>query len=66
MNFHDRVLAGKVVHVDEINDDIDAWHDARITQGPLHEFLGLTWAEYDLLVRDPKAFWTSLQAKRRA
>ena len=50
-DFISLALAGEVVS-DEIDDFVEAWHGTEGATG-LHEFLGMTWEEYQLWVSDP-------------
>ena len=50
-NFMGLALNGRVVS-DEIDDFVAAWHASDDPQ-PLHEFLGMSWEEYQLWVSDP-------------
>jgi hypothetical protein len=43
---------------DEINDKIDKWHDGEY-ECSLHEFLGMTFAEYSIWVTDEKQLKTN-------
>ena len=52
-SFVDLSLEGHVLP-NEIDDFIDAWHKDPRGQ-PLHEYLGMTEAEYSLWIRDPDA-----------
>jgi hypothetical protein len=47
--FLDRVLAGDVLELREIDDDIEAWHTSDSNQS-LPEWLGMEQAEYALYV----------------
>lgn len=38
---------------EDIDQYVAAWHDGAGKGQPLHEFLGLTWSEYDSWVREP-------------
>ncbi len=53
MNFVQRYLAGEL-DFDKVDDLVEFWHltDTTWTM-PLHEFLGFTWDEYAMFVRDP-------------
>ncbi len=45
MSFMSQLAAGAIKD-DAIDDHIDAWHTSVHDNGKLHEYLGLTWAEY--------------------
>jgi hypothetical protein len=54
---------------DDIDDFIDRWHDDADAQArslPLHEYLGLTFDEYELWVHDPDILPHVLVARREA
>lgn len=51
ISFVDRVLRGEI-NLEEIDDAIDAWHTTE-TGVPLHEYLGLTFEEYQVFVVQP-------------
>lgn len=47
-------LRGEIFEpVSAIDDYIDRWHEED-NELPLHEWLGMTWDEYSLVVRNPK------------
>lgn len=48
---------------EEIDDYVDAWHDGEPAL-PLHEFLGMTPAEYQLWVQAPAILPLILDARR--
>lgn len=57
------------VGADQIDDYVGTWHDAHETwasQVPLHEYLGLTWPEYQVWVCDAGALPAILEARRSA
>jgi hypothetical protein len=37
---------------EELDDLVDLWHEGAGGDLPLHEFLGMTWAEYAAWTRD--------------
>jgi hypothetical protein len=55
------------VTADEIDDFIDRWHEeAPAVTGrpvPIHEFLGMTWDEYEAWVRDPSVLPSILRTR---
>jgi hypothetical protein len=61
--FIERVLAGQVLDLDEILDDIDEWHHRRPTES-LAQWLGMTDAEYALYVERPNALRPIIQARK--
>lgn len=52
MTFTEACRAG-LAQPHEIDDWIDRWHDEASDQGPLHEYLGLTWVQYAAWVTQP-------------
>jgi hypothetical protein len=59
--FIDKCVLGEVTNFnEEINDAIDEWHDAPTRRStchgsyllPLHEWLGMSWDEYNRWVQD--------------
>jgi len=63
--FVDRVLAGEVLDLDTIDDDIDAFHD-NPPGCTLAEWLGFTREEYALFVEKPESLRTILMAKKHS
>jgi len=61
--FMDRVLAGEVLDLREIDDEIARWHRGSST-ATLHESLGLTWQEYQLFVERPEVLPLLAQARK--
>jgi hypothetical protein len=54
---------------DEVDDYIDRWHDsadAEVADLALHEYLGLTKAEYDRWVQAPDSLPDIIRARRAA
>lgn len=60
--FVERVLAGDVLDLSEIDDDIEAWHTSD-TSKPLHEWLGMEHSEYALYVENASFLPYILQAR---
>jgi hypothetical protein len=63
--FFDLYSQGKV-GADQIDSYVDAWHDAHESwarQIPLHEYLGLTWPEYQVWVCDADSLPVILEAR---
>lgn len=63
--FFDLYSKGKIGAA-QIDDYVDAWHDAHETwarQVPLHEYLGLTWPEYQVWVCDVDSLPFILEAR---
>jgi hypothetical protein len=56
-SFVDALLRGHAT-VDEYDDYVDAWHGLPDTLDvpELHEYLGLSWDEYQVVARDANAF----------
>lgn len=52
ISFVDRALRGEILNLEEIDDAIDAWHTNE-SGVPLHEYLGLTFEEYQVFVVQP-------------
>lgn len=64
-NFLQRCLDGDVLDPDEeIDDEIDEWHDSSRKLPPLHEFLGMSWEEYQLWVEKPWTLKSILAARK--
>jgi hypothetical protein len=66
--FFDRFGRGEIA-AEQIDDYVDRWHDGSekwAKQMPLHEYLGLTWPEYQGWVRDAGALPRILAARRQA
>jgi hypothetical protein len=62
--FMDALLAGEALPND-VDDWIDAWHDDTTDQlGELHEYLGMSWQEYQLFVERPESLRFTLAARR--
>ena len=56
-SFVDQLLRGTAT-VYEYDDYVDKWHDLPDSADvpPLHEYLGLSWEEYQVVARDALAF----------
>ncbi len=63
--FMDRLLAGKVTDLDEIDEDISRWHEHPNPTIELHAWLGFTPEEYALFVERPEALRVIAQARRQ-
>lgn len=61
-SFIELCLCGERVP-DEIDDFVDKWHDQSLGI-PLHEFLGMTEAEYSLWAADSRMLPCILEARR--
>ncbi len=61
--FIDSYLQGKAL-AEDIEDYIDQWHESQ-NQGELHEFLGLTWDEYSLWVKNDEQALPWIAAARK-
>lgn len=61
LTFMDRMLRGEVM-ADEIDDFVDFWHDSD-SSVPLHEFLGMSEAEYGLWVSSPSMLGVIVNAR---
>ena len=65
--FVDRVLNDEIDDIEvEINDAIAKWHaSSKKEKRELHEYLGLTWEQYQEFVRNPGSIYKSIamQAK---
>lgn len=53
--------------LDEIDDFVDKWHDSEDTseETSLHHYLGMTWSEYSLWVKDSDALASIINARRK-
>lgn len=62
------MLIGAVISAEMLDDYIDAWHDlpenSAQAQMPLHEFLGMTWAEYATITESPSRLREIVEARR--
>lgn len=61
--FVDDVLAGRA-SLASVDDYVDRWHDGQ-GEGELATFLGLSTAEYDAWIADPKALEGVMAARRK-
>lgn len=61
--FMDALLAGDALPQDA-DDWVDAWHDSGDEAGALHEYLGMSWEEYQLFVERPESLRFTLAARR--
>ena len=61
--FVERALAGEVLDLGTIDDEIDQWHSAPGSMS-LPKWLGMTDAEYQLFVERPEALKIILMARR--
>lgn len=61
--FVSRALAGEILDLEAIDDEIDRWHGAS-TSMSLPEWLGLSDDEYALFVEKPEALAVILMARR--
>jgi hypothetical protein len=47
------------------DDWVDRWHNGECPDGQkLHEYLGLTWSEYGMFVKDPDYIWKVVAARK--
>lgn len=56
-NFIQKCLDGEILSIDiqdEFDDAVDSWHEHKKTQ-ELHEFLGLSLEEYELIIEKPES-----------
>ena len=63
-NFMTGLLAGDYL-LEEIDDLVDFWHDETDGSEELHQFLGMTWAEYALWAGDPDSLSDIVSARVR-
>ena len=64
MNFIDQCLSGEVL-LDEIEDFIDKWHEGEEGEAlELHEYLGMSWEEYELWGTMPSVLSFIIAARR--
>lgn len=64
MNFRQRFLYG-LCNFEAIDDDVAAWHESTECECELHEYLGLSWEEYALLIPRPAALKERLLSQRQ-
>ena len=50
-------------HIEDIDDFIDEWHEGEGDED-LHEFLGMSWEEYDLWVSNPYVLPYIIKARK--
>ena len=65
-SFFERYSRGEC-SADDTDDFVDRWHDAykgRTEYPPLHEYLGLTGQEYEILLGDPYSLPRILEARQ--
>lgn len=62
--FVERALAGDVLDLSEIDEDVDAWHASETTES-LAEWLGMSEDEYALFVERPDALRVILAARKQ-
>ena len=64
-SFIQRCLEGEVICPgDEINNEIDHWHNSPEGLPPLHEWLGMSWNEYQLWAEKPWTLEAILAARK--
>lgn len=63
--FMDRLLAGEVLDLDEIERDIARWHEHPNPTVELHDWLGLTPEEYALFAERPDTLRLIAHARRQ-
>ena len=51
-NFIEKCISGEVKY-QEINDFIEVWHKSKSKSKPIYEFLGMTYEEYVMWVKNP-------------
>lgn len=61
-NFIERCQRGESL-LDEIDDFIDDWHENQ-DDLELHEFLGMTWDEYSLWIKEPNTLSSIINRRR--
>lgn len=59
-----RALEGDVLDLREVDEDVKRWHESTGPACPLHEWLGMTHAEYALWVERPAILKYILQARK--
>lgn len=52
------LLKDGTIKPDALDDFVEEWHDRYNGDKPLHEFLGMTWEEYQQITDDPKKIVT--------
>ena len=60
--FVEQYLANEV-GLDSLDDFIDEWHNNPVTGMHLHEYLGLTWEEYQEFIMKPDILKTLLRER---
>ena len=69
ISFVDKLVDGQatVNEYDEYDDYVDMWHDLPegLDTPSLHEFLGLSWEEYQVVARDALAFRFVAMARKQ-
>jgi hypothetical protein len=63
--FFDLFSRGEV-SADQIDDYIEAWHEGAGKEASLHEYLGLTWPEYQQWAEDAGSLHQILAHRREA
>jgi putative heme iron utilization protein len=62
--FMQKLFDGEVQML-EIDNYIEQWHNSN-SEKSLHEFLGMSWEEYSLFIKDPKFFESCITLTRIA
>lgn len=63
--FIERALQGRVLHLESIDDDVEAWNETENDVESLAEWLGMSEAEYGVWMREPDALPWILHARKR-
>lgn len=64
-NFMARALKNRYKDINEAIDlEISAWHNENAPHGELHEWLGMTWEEYQQWAKDPKSIREIIEKRK--
>ncbi len=63
--FMDRLVAGEIADLDEVDAEIARWHEHPDPRVELHTWLGLSFDEYALFAVRPEALPLIAQARRK-
>lgn len=64
ITFMDRLLSGEILDLDEIEEDIDAWHQTKQPGVTLPAWLGLSDQEYGFFVEQPASLRVIAHARK--
>lgn len=64
-NFMVRAIRDSYKDIDEAIDlEISAWHNQKNPSGELHEWLGMTWEEYQQWAKDPRSIQEIIKKRK--